>query len=187
MTTEAQIRAALAAGDARTAATLALQAHGDAVRTYLRSMLPVDDADDVYSATAEQIWRSLPRFRFECPLRAWAFRLAWRAVARFHRDPYRRRGRRLESSEASRIALALPSTSAGLGGRREAFRRLQGELSLRDQTLLYLRASRALEWEEVAAVLSRTGETTTSAALRKRYERLKRRLVEKARAEGLVS
>jgi DNA-directed RNA polymerase specialized sigma24 family protein len=77
--------------------------------------------------------------------------------------------------------------SSGLGSRREAFRQLQGELSPRDQTLLYLRASRALEWEEVAAVLSRGGGRVTSVALRKRYERLKRRLVEKAQAEGLLS
>ncbi|HET9599636.1 MAG TPA: sigma-70 family RNA polymerase sigma factor [Anaeromyxobacteraceae bacterium] len=187
MQVEEQVKAALARGDSRAAATIALRAHGDALRTYLRSLLPPDDADDVYCAAAEQIWKSLPRFRFECPLRAWSFRLAWRAVGRFHRDPYRRRGRRLLTSEASRIALSVPTSSPGLGGRREAFRRLQAELSPRDQTLLYLRAARALEWDEVAAVLSRDGEAVTSAALRKRYERLKKRLVEEARAKGLLA
>jgi RNA polymerase sigma-70 factor (ECF subfamily) len=181
---EDQVKAALAVGDARTAATLTLRAYGRALWKYARSLLPPDDADDVYCATAEQIWRSLPRFRFECPLRAWAFRLAWRAVGRFQRDPYRRRGRRLRTTEASRIALSVATSVGTVGAQREVFERLRGELSARDRTLLYLRVSRALEWDEVAAVLSREGKAVTSAALRKRYERLKARLVEQARSKG---
>ncbi|HET9685070.1 MAG TPA: sigma-70 family RNA polymerase sigma factor [Gemmatimonadaceae bacterium] len=184
MDVEDLVKAALAGGDARTAATLTLRAYGRALWRYAHSLLPPDDADDVYCATAEQIWRSLPGFRFECPLRAWAFRLAWRAVGRFERDPYRRRARPLRTTEASRIALSVGTSAGTVGARQDAFELLRGELSPRDQTLLYLRVTRALEWEEVAAVLSRGGKPVTSPALRKRYERLKIRLVEQARSKG---
>lgn len=186
MDADAKVREALAAGDVEGAATLALRAHGPAVHGYLRSLLDPDDAEDVFAAFAEQLWRGLPRFRGDCSLRAWAFRVAWSAVARFHRDPYRRRGQRLATSAASRLAASIPATASRLGGRREAFRALQAELSPRDQTLLVLRAGKELEWEEVAMVLSRSGERVASPALRKRYERLKRRLVERAREKGLV-
>jgi RNA polymerase sigma-70 factor (ECF subfamily) len=186
MDTEARVASLRLAGDHDAAATVVLEAYGPGIRRYLASLLDPDDADDVFANLMVSLWRALPRFRGECPLRAWAFRLAWTQVARFHRDPYRRRGRRLPTSAASRLAASIPSGASSLGQRLDDFRALQAELSPRDQTLLVLRLGRELEWDEVAAVLSRDGARVASPALRKRYERLKKRLVERARERGLV-
>ena len=50
-----------------------------------------------------------------------------------------------------------------------------------DQELLTLRVDRELEWEEIATVVD-----STSVVLRKRYERLTRRLAQMARSKGLI-
>lgn len=49
-----------------------------------------------------------------------------------------------------------------------------------------LRVDRELEWDEVAAVLSAEGAPVEAATLRKRFERLKDKLAERARQEGLL-
>lgn len=160
---------------------------GPAVYGYLCMMLDQeDDARDVFSQWAEDLWRGLPGFRHECTLRAWAFRLAWHATARHLRDPYRARGQRLPSSAASRLAASVAGSSALPGGRREQLRKLRETLDLEDQTLLHLRIDKELDWEEVAAVLAKEGPPVSTVALRKRYERLKARLAKLARDEGLL-
>jgi RNA polymerase sigma-70 factor, ECF subfamily len=159
---------------------------GPAVYGYLCMMLEEDDARDVFSQWAEDLWRGLAGFRQECTLRAWAFRLAWHATARHLRDPYRARGVRLPSSAASRLAASVAASSALPGGRRERLRKLRETLEPEDQTLLHLRIDKELDWEEVAAVLAQEGPPVSTVALRKRYERLKARLAKLARDEGLL-
>jgi RNA polymerase sigma-70 factor (ECF subfamily) len=171
--------------DGRTAA--AIRDHGPAVYRYLRLLLDEDDADDVYSQWAEDLWRGLPGFRCECTLRAWAFKLAWHAAARHLRDPYRARGERLRSSAASRLAASVAASSLLLpGGRAERLRKLRGTLPPEDQTLLHLRIDRELDWKETAAVLEASGKPVSAAALRKRFERIKNQLARRARDEGLL-
>jgi RNA polymerase sigma-70 factor (ECF subfamily) len=184
---EERIASLLAAGDPEGAATAALERYGPSVLGYLCSLLDEDDAHDAFSLFAEDLWRGLPSFRGECSLRAWAFRLAWHASCRVRRDPYRARGRRLPSSAASRLAASVAASTVYTGSRREGLRRLREQLEPEDQTLLVLRVDRELEWDEVAAVLSgENGEIVTAPALRKRFERLKDKLAELARAEGLL-
>jgi RNA polymerase sigma-70 factor (ECF subfamily) len=173
--------------DAPSAAATAIRELGPAVYGYLCMMLAEeDDARDVFSQWAEDLWRGLPGFRNECSLRAWAFKLAWHAAARHLRDPYRARGERLPSSAASRLAASVAASSLLPGGRRERLRKLREALPPDDRTLLHLRIDKDLEWEEIAAVLGADGPPVTAAALRKRFERLKARLGELAREEGLI-
>jgi RNA polymerase sigma-70 factor (ECF subfamily) len=187
MRLEDQVAELLAAGDPDAAATVALEALGPPVLGYLGGLLEADDARDAFSLFAEDLWRGLPGFRGECSLRSWAFRIAWHTAARVLRDPWRRRGERLPTTAASRLAATVATASQLPGGRRDALQALRASLDPEEQTLLALRVDRELEWDEVASVLSTDAAPVTSAALRKRYERLKDRLAAEARARGLLA
>lgn len=174
------------AGQADAAATAAIEGYGAAVFGYLRSILDEDDARDAYAQWSEDLWRGLPSFRREASLRAWSYRLAWHAACRLRRDPFRARGARLPTSAASRLAASVAASTVATGSRRAGLDRLRALLPPEDRTLLTLRLDRELEWEEVAEVLSSDGDPVTAPALRKRFERLKERLRELARDEGLL-
>ena len=78
-------------------ASTAIRQLGPQVLSYLSALLRSEpDAHEVFSQFAEDLWKGLPGYRGESSLRGWAYRIAWNASARFVRDPYRQRGRRLE-------------------------------------------------------------------------------------------
>lgn len=177
----------LDAGDARAAAEGVIQGYGPSIYAYLARMLDADDALDVFQQWAEDVWRGLPGFRRECRLRTWAYRLAYHAASRFHRDPYLARRERLPSSAASRFAASVAQSSAmARDVRREQLRALAATLPPDDRALLSLRGDRALSWDECAEILSADGEEVGAVALRKRWERLKEKLGRMAKDEGLL-
>jgi RNA polymerase sigma-70 factor (ECF subfamily) len=184
---ERRIQEHLARGEIDEAATAALRGYGPAILGYLCTLLPEDDARDVFSTFAENLWRGLGGFRGECSLRAWAYRLAWHAASSFRRDPYRKRKARLPTTAASRLA-ATVNAESGLapGGRHARLGKLREALEPEERTLLVLRVDKELEWDEIAAVLSAEGHPVSSVALRKRFERLKEKLARMARDEGLL-
>jgi RNA polymerase sigma-70 factor (ECF subfamily) len=178
----------LGKGELKGAATVAIRGLGPEILGYLTAVVrdPVD-ASDLFSQFAESLWRSLPQFRQECSLRTWAYHLAWHAVQRSARDPYRRRGHRLATSQASRLAAEVrASTSIRREQRSERVERLRQRLEPDEQTLLILRLDRELSWREVAQVFAEQGSEIGEAALRKRFERTKDRLIRLARDEGLT-
>jgi RNA polymerase sigma-70 factor (ECF subfamily) len=186
---EPRILALLDAGDVSGSATEALRGYGPQVLGYLTAVLrDEDDAHDVFSQFAEDLWRGLPGFRRESSVRTWAFRLAWHAASRYARDPYRKRHRPILTSEASKIAEQVRSTMSTYspGGRADRLLKLRESLDREEQTLLILRVDKAMAWEEVADVLRTDGEPATTAALRKRFERLKEKLGRLAREQGLI-
>ena len=186
-TVETRVRALLAAGQPDAAATAAIEGYGPAVFGYLRKIVDdEDDARDAYAQWAEDLWKGLPGFRGDASLRAWTYRLAWHAACRLHRDPFRARGVRLPTSAASRLAASVAESTVATGSRRAGLDRLRAQLPPEERTLLTLRLDRELEWDEVAEVLSAEGAPVTAPALRKRFERLKERLRELAREEGLL-
>jgi RNA polymerase sigma-70 factor (ECF subfamily) len=187
---EARCLEALDRGDHAGAATAVVRLYGPQLLGYLCSVLRSEaDAGEVFSMFSEDLWRGLPGFRRECPLRVWCYRLAWHAAARFLRDPYRGRGRRLETNELSRLVEEVRS-SVFLGrdqARQATLDRLRAGLSPDERTLLVLRLDRGLAWAEVALVLAdEQGRPVDEAALRKRFERLKDKLAQRARDEGLL-
>jgi len=187
---EARCLEALDRGDHAGAATLVVREYGPQLLGYLCSVLRSEaDAGEVFSMFSEDLWRGLPGFRRECPVRVWCYRLAWHAAARFLRDPYRGRGRRLETTELSRLVDEVRS-SVFLGrdqARQATLDRLREGLSADERTLLVLRVDRGLAWGEVALVLGdERGVPVEESALRKRFERLKEKLAERARLEGLL-
>jgi RNA polymerase sigma-70 factor (ECF subfamily) len=184
-----EISRLIAAGEPSQAATLAIRQLGPQVLQYLRAVLrDGDDADDAFSRFAEGLWTSIANFRGEGSLKAWAYRIAWHAALRVAQDPYRRRRDLLQTTEASRLAAEIRSrTSIELEARaQERIERLRRELAPDEQTLIILRFDRGLSWREVAQVLEEEGSPVDEAALRKRFERLKQRLRERAVAEGLI-
>ena len=185
MELEIQVRDLLAGGDFDQAATVALEELGPAILGWLRALHGTDDGDEVFAAFAERLWKGLTGFRGESPLRAWAYRIAWNASHSFRSDAWQRRRRRLATSAASHLAASL-SRSLGPSADEPRLRKLREMLPPDDHTLLVLRLDREMAWEEIAAVLSGSGEVVTAAALRKRYERLKERLGQLAREAGLL-
>lgn len=188
MSLEEQIAEPLKRGDFKAAATLAIQGYGPQVLGYLTAVLKdEDDARDVFSQFAEDLWKGLPGFRGDCSLRAWAFKLAWHAAARFARDPYRKRGRPIRTTEVSRLAASVRSmSSVRSGSRGERIMKLRELLDPEEQTLLVLRLDKELPWDEVAHVLSSERETVSATLLRKRFERLRAKLAKMAKDEGLL-
>lgn len=182
---ELEIRALLDAGDHRRAGEVVIQRLGPSIKGVLCSLHGEDDGGDVFSTWAEDVWRGLPGFRWECSLRAWAFRIAHHASHRLWRDPWRARRNRLATSAASRLAASIPSIRLE-GGLDDRLELLRSDLTRDEHELIALRVSRQLSWDEVALVLSSEGETPTPQTLRKRYERLKGRMQRLAKEKGLL-
>lgn len=197
------VRDRVEAGDLRRAVELVVARLGSSIHGYLRTLLTEDEADEAYSEFQENVMKGLPSFRWECPVRAWAHRIAFHAAGRIWRRP----GRRLEEPLPSSLSKLGPGSGGpepGMSGRHAGLALLRASLSVEDQTLLTLRIDRELEWEEIAAVLGdgsgddaetppgtpgsgdRESCSRKAAALRKRYERLTRRLREEARHHGLI-
>jgi len=189
-TIEQRIGACLDRGDVKQAATEALRGYGPQILAYLSGVLRDDEAAaEVFSEFSEDLWRGIGAFRRESSFRTWAYRLAWNAARQLARDPFRKRGQRLESSEWSAIAQEVRSSAASQrqfeihGG----LAKLRTALHPDEQSLLILRIDRELSWKEVAQVMSESGTPLDEAAWRKRFERLKGRLHKMAKKEGLLA
>jgi len=180
---ELRVRRLLRQGDSNGAATCVLEELGPGVLGHLSAMLLRDDANDAFSYFQQDVWRGLPGFRWECPLHAWSNCLARHAAARIGRDAYRRRRQPLAPSIAARLVTS-PVPILDVGRDRE-LTKLNHELTPHERLLLALRVDRDLPWSEVSALLSADGEAVSSSALRKRFERLKGKLVTLARTHGL--
>jgi RNA polymerase sigma-70 factor, ECF subfamily len=188
VTVDERIQAKLAAGDQRGAATEALRAYGPKILGYLTAVLRDEaDAADAFSIFAEHLWKGLPSWRGQASLRTWAFKLAWNAALNMKDEAWRRRGRRFETGEASRLAEEIRTkTHLKVERQRQALEALRAELTEEEQTLLVLRIDQQLPWEEIAEVMSDGPSPPDAPALRKRFERLKEKLARLARDRGLV-
>ena len=178
---EARVRASLERGERDQAATQVIERLEPDIRGYIACRLVGDDADDALSQFRENVWHDLARFRWECSLRAWGYRLAHHAITRVLRQPHRRHEEQLPSSAASVLAASIGAKGPMSSERHQGLALLRAELTDDEQELLTLRIDRELEWEEIAAILD-----ASSAALRKRFERLIPRLEQMARERGLL-
>jgi RNA polymerase sigma-70 factor, ECF subfamily len=184
---ERRIQEHLARGELDEAATATIQGYGPSILGFLCTLLPEDDARDVFSTFAENVWRGLEGFRGECKVRTWGYRLAWHAAARYLRDPYRKRKERLATTAASRLAASVSRESRLRSGTRyERLGRIRELLEPEERTLLVLRIDKELDWGEIATVLSSEGLPVSAVTLRKRFARLKQKLEGMARREGLL-
>ena len=186
---EASLQGLLDAGRFSEAATAAIRGYGPQILGYLGSVLRDDGlADEAFSRFAEDLWKGIAGFRRESSFRTWAYRVAWNAARDLQTEAFRRRGRRLETAEISKVVQEVRSSSAAFlkEDARDKLEKLRRTLSPEDQTLLILRVNRELSWKEVAQVLSTAEVPVDEPALRKRFERVKTRLRKLAEEQGVL-
>lgn len=192
---DARIREALDQGEVDRATELILREYGPAVYALLvRLHGDPGEADAVFSVFAERLWRSLGRFRGECSVRSWTYRVA-RAASIDHRRVQGRRPPATTPAHLERVAAQVRTATRTFlrTEQRTALQRLRDSLSASDQLLLVLRIDRGLSWREVAEVFreeSEAGDLASldqlSARLRQRYSATTRRLRRLAEQQGLL-
>jgi RNA polymerase sigma-70 factor (ECF subfamily) len=197
MLIDADVRALVDAGQSERAATDVIASLGAEVYGFLCAGLGSDsDADDVFAATCERMWRGLATFRWQCSVRTWIYVIARNEASRFVHGDKRRNAGRTSPSQLEQVAAAVrtETRSALRTQRRDKFRALRDELPPDDRMLLILRVDRDLAWDDVArAFIASDGEPEPgelqrqAARLRKRFQLVKQRLAVRAREEGLAS
>ena len=182
-----RILAILDSQGAGAAAEVVLRERGPAILRYLRSLLrDPDDADDAFSMFAQQVWKAVGGIRDPEAIDPWLFRVAFREAVRVRDDAWRRRKRRLPTSEAHRVADEVRRSFISVERRLSALEKLRASLTLEEQHLLVLRIDHRLPFEEIAGTLGGHAGAVDAAALRKRFQRIKARLARLAKTEGLL-
>lgn len=187
---ERAIRAQCEAGDHAGATTAALQRYGPELLGFLRALAHHDDlAAEAFAELGEDVWRGLPRFRWESSLRSWLYALARNALGQLRRDPRRRVDRNLPLSAAPDVAAVLRTVTRDIQRTevKDEFRILREQLAPDEHELLLLRLDRQLAWKDIARILGGDDNLDARAALlRKRFERAKERLRKLAIEHGLI-
>lgn len=186
---DARIHRLLLDGHVRDAAGLVVREFGPAIYGLLQALFrkQPDLADDAFSCFAENLVRGVGSFRGESSVRTWSYCIARNAAVSVARDGWRRLGRRLATREAERLAEEVRTRSALREERKaDALAPLRDALDPDEQLLLTLRLDERLPWDDVAEILSSGGDLVTAIAVRRRYTRIKERLGEAARAQGLL-
>jgi len=179
----------IAERDFRSAAEAVMREYGPPIRGLLLTIYRrnPDAADDAFSLFAENLWRNIGAFRGESSVRTWVYCMARNAAVDVSREGWRKLGRRLETREADRLAEEVRTRSAvRLERQSTALTALRDALDLDEQTLLTLRLDERLPWDEIAQIMSSSGAPVDAATVRKRFERLKAKLGELARQQGLI-
>lgn len=190
------------------AVTVTLQRHGPAILGWLRTHARgSDDAVEVNARFQVKVLEQLPGFRWQCSLRSWLYRVAHSSLADFYRGQAGRAGAGDRTvSQLPRLPSALTTEQRFRGNTgvtrestvpwlrtevKDAFAALcERHLSVEERHLLYLRVTCNMTWEAVAlemaeGALDQEELARRSASVRKRFSRLKSKLEEVARAEGL--
>jgi RNA polymerase sigma-70 factor, ECF subfamily len=195
---EQLIREACDRGEHGLGAKRAFEAYGSEIFAFLIARLRVrSEAEEAFSAFAEDLCNGLPSFEFRCSMRGYCYVLARNASSRLTRQPHRR--------AEGQLSHALPESITALMSRertptemhrrtdiKHRVRRLRDRLPDEDQLLLILHIDRRLPWNEIAIVmhaeepLDAAGQARESARLRKRFERIKSVLRELAKDDGLL-
>jgi RNA polymerase sigma-70 factor (ECF subfamily) len=156
-------RELLRTGDTRGAATLVLRDLGPEVLGFLAGVLGDVDAEEVYSAWSERLWRSLKGFEGRCSLRTWTYVLARREISRFRKGMRRHAEGRVPLSELQDV-LEVPRSRTGntmATAKQRQLTALRDELPIEDRTLLILRVDRKLTFDEIALVFAENLEAGT--------------------------
>lgn len=195
---EAELRELWAAQRFGEAATLVLERYGRELLTYLVAIARSEtDGAEAFSQLTEDLWRGLPRFRWQSTARTWCYTLARNALFRVRRTARRRGGPAIALSDAPALARAAQQIrTATLTYLRtqvkDELAMLREQLSPDDQAILILRVDRKLPWLDVARALAGEDELPDdelgrlSATLRKRFARIKadlKKLLERRLAE----
>ncbi|GAB4531645.1 MAG: hypothetical protein Tsb0020_47900 [Haliangiales bacterium] len=184
-------------GEYDAATTLAIQHYGSEVMGYLASTVRAwHEAADIFAICSEDLWNALPAFQWRCTVRTYFYTLARNARSRFFNAQRARGARRgVPLSQAPQIERAVAHVRTTTPRYRQTaekahLARLRQSLDSFDRDLLLLRVDRQLSWPEIAAIvqpetaeMSEAEQTREAAKLRKRFERIKKRLRQLRAAE----
>jgi RNA polymerase sigma-70 factor (ECF subfamily) len=188
---EQAIRALCEASSHPAATTAALQLYGVELLGFLRALAHNHDlASEAFAELGEDIWKGLPKFRWESSLRSWLYQLARNALAQLRRDPRRRLDRNLPLSIAPEMAALVRTMTLEIQRTevKDEFRVLREQLDPEEHEILLLRLDRGLAWKDIARILGGDDQLDArAAALRKRFERAKERLKKLAIEHGLLN
>ena len=180
---EIELRRRFDAHDLDGALSAALDAYGDELFAFLLGLArDRGHADDVFGATCERLWKGLPAFRWESTFRVWAYAVARNEFLRATRSTKRKR--EVPVSQVLEQAIARVRSATPIHQRtdiKDRLAKVREQLAPDDHMLLGLRLDRRMSWPEIARILGGGDEAAIakeSAALRKRFERLKTRLRE---------
>lgn len=191
------VKSLLDCGETNAAIDFTIESYGPEILGFLvATVRDPDTADDVFSVFCEDVWKGLVGFRWEGALRSWLYTICRRALVRYRRGAYQRNRRGLSVlGTLSRIAERVRTLTHDRlqAASPTQFSRLRDQLSEDDRALLILRIDRGLSWNDIAESMS-DGDVAASdldrsrqsAALRKRFERIKERLRILARKAGLL-
>ncbi len=197
---EARVRACHAAADLEGAVTLALELYGGELYGFLHALARDEDlAAEAFATFAEDLWKGMPKFRWESSLRTWTYALARNALHRVRRDPHRRAERNVPLSQLEALHTSLAAVVRSVTRPylqtdiKDRFAVLREQLDPDDHALLILRIDRRMSWRDIARAMpgEAAGEASESldrraATLRKRFERAKAMLKELAQESGIL-
>jgi RNA polymerase sigma-70 factor, ECF subfamily len=151
-------------------------------------------ACEAFTSFAEDLWRGMPGFANRSSVRVWAFAIARNALAQLlrGRQRERRRARTWSSSMASRVAEQVRTETLHYlrTDTKQRFHELRRRLDAEEQTLLVLRINERMSWDDIARIhLESPADADVkreAAKLRKRFQLVREKLREMARAEGLL-
>ncbi|MDB4990614.1 MAG: polymerase, sigma-24 subunit, subfamily [Myxococcaceae bacterium] len=172
-------------------ALLTLRAYGDELLGYLiASLRSEQQASEVFSMFAEDLWQALPKLALRSTMRAYCYALARHAARRYLDRDVRKQRRYVPLSAALSRAVQATRTATGAHLLSENKRRiavLRARLSDEERELLTLRIDRGLSWHEVAEALGAEAAASDAIArYRKRFQLTKQKLARWAREEGIV-
>jgi RNA polymerase sigma-70 factor, ECF subfamily len=190
---EQDIVALLEAGRVDAATARVVEVYGQDLLRFIMSLLrDEDDAQEVFSVVCEHVLRDLAAFEGRSSLRTWLYTLTRRACYGYKRAWHRSKRTSLPPELEQAEEHVRTATRAYLRTEtKDKLAVLRQSLTPDEQVLLTLRIDQSLPWEEIARVLA-DGELSDiavkqeAAALRKRFERVKRRLRELAIQAGLI-
>ena len=172
------------------ATTAALRLYGVELLRLLRALANIHDlAADAFAELVEDLWKGLPKFRWDASLRSWMYALARNALGQLRRDPRRRLDRNLPLSIAPEMAAVVRTVTREIQRTevKDEFRVLREQHAPDEHELLLLRLDRGLAWKDIARILGGDDQLDARAsALRKRFERAKERLKKLAIEHGLI-
>ena len=146
--------------------------HQYGVRTFLRRLVSMADADDIAQETFLAAWTHADTYRGVASVRSWLFAIAWRKAKDSHRRRFRQREREAHYHEM------LSADSDGLGAEdRIALRQALALLPLEQRAVLTLCLANDFTHSEAADALGMPLGTVKSHVQRAR-ERLRTALEE---------
>src|SRR5579884_1117027 len=137
-----QVRELVRNGQVDRAATETLRALGPEVFGFLHGVVRSDaDAEEIFSATSERLWRSIGSFRWQCALRTWVYCIARNEMLRYVEGVRRRNAGRVTPSALEDVVASVrtETLSALRTEKRDKLRQLRDELPHDDRTLVILR------------------------------------------------